>query len=368
MRQGIRADRFGVSMNQSRAFTLVELLVAIAIIGILIGMLLPAIQAAREAARRAQCANNVRQLGQGFHNYVSAFGGFPPRRWNTPINGYTGWGTFLLPFIEQQGLYDQYNWKYDFYDPTNKAVVETKIPEFICPSSKRSSDITCSGKATAGSANPNKTTTYTVAGAIDYLAPNGFSTPTTGWGADAVVFYPAGTDMAGLGPNARISRFGTNYNAHQAMRDVTSDNPAFDNTTKRTSRLLKDITDGLSNTLLINETAGWPGKWIGRTRQWPDLSLGNRGSWAGWQTYVYCVYSNDGTLSSSKAGADGNLLTRAINANNSNQPYSFHAGGAYILFCDGSARFVNEAISPLAFMQIVLIDDGQIITDDYVKQ
>ncbi len=125
-------------------FTLVELLVVVTIIGMLIALLLPAVQAAREAARRMQCGNNLKQLGVGFHNFANTNGGFPPRRWSrnpdtdgSGGNGYTGWGTFLLPFIEQQPIYDAYKWGYDFYHPANKAVVETQLPVFVCPSTTR---------------------------------------------------------------------------------------------------------------------------------------------------------------------------------------------------------------------------------------
>ena len=149
--------------HRKRGFTLVELLVVIAIIGILTGLLIPAVQAAREAARRMQCANNLKQLGIGFQGYASLYGGFPPRRWSKSAQGgYTGWGTFLLPYIELQSLYNKYNWAYDFYDPVNKNIVETKLPVFICPSTRRTSDIICSGKATSGSANPDKSTMFSV--------------------------------------------------------------------------------------------------------------------------------------------------------------------------------------------------------------
>src|ERR1700761_5698705 len=89
-----------------KGFTLIELLVVISIIAVLIALLLPAVQAAREAARRAQCTNNLKQIGLGMHNYESANGCFPPGEkgccWGT-------WCVFVLPYIEQQALYKAWN-------------------------------------------------------------------------------------------------------------------------------------------------------------------------------------------------------------------------------------------------------------------
>lgn len=322
------------------AFTLVELLVVIAIIGVLVALLLPAVQAAREAARRSQCSNNCRQMGLAFMNYESAHGGLPPRRWNRADQGYTGWGTFLLPYIEQQSVASAYKWEYDFYDPMNKAVVETQIPTYICPSSPREEPAVCSGKATTV-ANPDRSTTYTVEGRIDYLAPNGFTQPTTGWGT-------------------RLTKFDNNNNWHQAMLDSTT-NSAFANVMSRAPRKLKDIVDGTSQTLLINETAGWPQQWVGRTRVMPDLAVGNRGSWAGWQAFVYWPYTSDGLQDANNTPAAGDLLNCAVNCNNFHAIYGFHVGGALVTFCDGSVRYVNEQLDGLTFGQIVLIDDEQVV-------
>jgi prepilin-type N-terminal cleavage/methylation domain-containing protein/prepilin-type processing-associated H-X9-DG protein len=97
------------------AFTLVELLVVITIIGILIALLLPAVQAAREAARRSQCANNIKQLGLALMNYESAVGCFPPGTLNSGSpafpDGYprTTWMIHLYPYLEQQNTYDRFN-------------------------------------------------------------------------------------------------------------------------------------------------------------------------------------------------------------------------------------------------------------------
>ena len=141
----------------------------------------------------------------------------------------------------------------------------------------------------------------------------------------------------------------------------------------RAPRKLKQITDGLSHTLLANETAGWPQRWKGRTRVLPDFgvspdpSLGNRGSWAGWQSFLYWTTSADGTQNANANPVGGDLLSCGINCDNQFQIYSFHPGGAMILFCDGSVRFVSEQLSGLAFAEIVAIDDGLVINDDQLQ-
>lgn len=117
-------------------FTLVELLVVIAIIGILVGLLLPAVQAAREAARRMQCSNNMRQLGIAVHNYESAYKRLPGG-WNDNFpTGEPGWGwaAGLLPFMEGGNIHNQIDFRLAIEEEVHNEIRETVISTFICPS------------------------------------------------------------------------------------------------------------------------------------------------------------------------------------------------------------------------------------------
>jgi len=124
--------------NARAAFTLVELLVVITIIGILIALLLPAVQAAREAARRMSCTNNLRQMGIGLHNYHAALDCFPPGGIEVgpayPQGRMFAWCVFLLPYIEQQPLYEQIRLDKRYDAPENAAAAGTVLKVFLCPS------------------------------------------------------------------------------------------------------------------------------------------------------------------------------------------------------------------------------------------
>jgi prepilin-type N-terminal cleavage/methylation domain-containing protein/prepilin-type processing-associated H-X9-DG protein len=126
-----------------RAFSLVELLVVIAIISILIGLLLPAVQAAREAARNAQCKNNLRQLGLAVHAYADANHELLPmgNDVNLPHRQMEEWGPYnfsafvrLLPFLEEETLYDKIDWNGWIYSPQNHHLLGTPLQVLDCPS------------------------------------------------------------------------------------------------------------------------------------------------------------------------------------------------------------------------------------------
>ena len=125
-------------MRQQRwAFTLVELLVVLAIIGLLIGLLLPAIQQTRESARLNTCKSNLRQLGLGTHNFEISFGALPAGYLYRPsaqgnAAGYS-WGSMLLPFVEQRSLYEEFDFTLPIFDNVNRIARERHLPIFLCP-------------------------------------------------------------------------------------------------------------------------------------------------------------------------------------------------------------------------------------------
>lgn len=130
------------STQRSNGFTLVELLVVIAVIGILVGLLLPAVQSAREAARRLQCSNNLKQIGLAFHNYHNSLKSLPPsalgvrRQVGNRIvtqAGLTPWVS-VLPYLEQQAFYDSFNFSENAWHSSNSQLASRTPSSYLCPS------------------------------------------------------------------------------------------------------------------------------------------------------------------------------------------------------------------------------------------
>ncbi len=114
-----------------QGFTLIELLVVMAIISILIGLLLPAVQQAREAAAKIQCANNLKQIGLAIQMYHNDYSKLPPSRLS---DIHATWAVFLLPYLEQQNLYNAWDLPTTYYLQPNPRSYQTPVPLYFCPS------------------------------------------------------------------------------------------------------------------------------------------------------------------------------------------------------------------------------------------
>ncbi len=213
-----------------KGFTLIELLVVIAIIAALVAILLPAVQQAREAARKSTCKNNLKQLGIAIHNYHDTHNVVPPMN-----NDIAGPNTLLLPFLEGSAIYDLYDHNKWWADPTND-VIKDKMPKlFVCPTSP---------EAGTPVFYPQRNTSD-----YDYLAgvPD-YSSPT-------------------LSPTPGVKAMFT-----------------------RVPRAFREVTDGLSNTLMMVEKAGRTHYWAGGVQmslRWEELEHiygAPVSGWGGWTT------------------------------------------------------------------------------------
>jgi prepilin-type N-terminal cleavage/methylation domain-containing protein/prepilin-type processing-associated H-X9-DG protein len=217
-----------------RGFTLIELLVVIAIIAVLIALLLPAVQSAREAARRAQCSNNMKQLGLALHNYLSATGAVPhvyPMLYAGVTSTYSdGWGAWspqslMLQYLEQGPLYNAINFSLpNRYSgsASNLSLCATRIASFLCPSSPLPKGNLACCKALRPPGN-------------DYFASVG----------PAIVYQtnqgPGGISTVGL--------FAFDYNPFIAINQGPMNNRG--NQSQPIG--IADITDGTSNTIAFGE-------------------------------------------------------------------------------------------------------------------
>ena len=354
-------------LPKTLGFTLVELLVVIAIIGILIGMLLPAVQQVREAARRITCANNIRQTVLAMHNYASANQVFPPgkndsegatrrtfdpiiRRPNDPTDGQQyAWGTFILPFVEQQNLFELFraqtnNWDLDVsdvFDANDQPVVSNIVPSFICPSDS------------SPDGDFNRSLTHQ---AIDAL---GFMCAKSNYVAVAGVIDPS--------------------NSSGAVQQLN--NPALD-TTRQTqwgmfgnnSRTgFGDIIDGASNVIAIGERAsiteveagftgsdpvgGYGAIWHARPDRAADLipefrttpvrrseSLASLGA-----------LRDISTSGAVEFGVNGIRPTEGFTS-------SFHSGGANVGLADGSTHFLPDNTSYQVLIDLTAMTDGRVVS------
>jgi prepilin-type N-terminal cleavage/methylation domain-containing protein/prepilin-type processing-associated H-X9-DG protein len=274
-----------------RAFTLIELLVVIAIIAILIGLLLPAVQKVREAAARAKCQNNLKQLGLAFHSYHDVKGMLPPgyTASGAYVNGSTdtspgwAWGAYILPYLEQGALYNQFN----FSQPVqNSPAIQTVVPTFICPS--------------------------------EVVQPTAFAVTDVNWATICMIAPSSYAACCGGGVSTTAA---------------TGNGSFFRNSTVR----ITDISDGTSSTIFVEERSfsNVEGTWVGAVSGgYCNQGQYNQAAVAG------KLGQGAGDLVLIHAGTNNSTSGR-----NLDDASSRHFVGSNFLFADGSVHFLRNAAS-----------------------
>ena len=309
------------SSRSRSAFTLIELLVVIAIISTLVGLLLPAVQKVREAAARMSCQNNFKQIGLALHNYHGTYQKLPP---GSNVNGFTV-VTLILPFMEQNNLYTQINFNASADDPSNAGPYGTPIKLLQCPS-------------------------------------DGFPIPQGLTGNNYFANY--GTDIHFFG-NATVA------NGVFALRD--------------NGLSLLSITDGTSNTAAFCELKR--GDWnnaIYSPADWLNASSYGLPTTAD-QAVSICQTVNvqDLSLQCFSAGGEwlsddstGTAYTHVALPNTTNCCWlanltfavtasSYHTGGVNMLLCDGSVRYVSNAVSLSTWRAVGTRAGGEVNGSDF---
>jgi prepilin-type N-terminal cleavage/methylation domain-containing protein/prepilin-type processing-associated H-X9-DG protein len=306
----------------SRGFTLVELLVVIAIIGVLVALLLPAIQAARESARRTTCSNNLKQLGLALNEHASVKKAYPPGQKVTCTNcDPWAWSAMILPFMEQAEIFGLLNFTRQPNDPLfSVAMTGRVINTYLCPT-------------TGGQLDPSRDDS-----------------------AHIVNFYNQTATKAGTGMAC------SDYGGIEGPHDNDATTPVLNPATGKvydanmgvlltatanvisTAQMIrpKDITDGLTYTMIVGEMAG-----RGFNAKSSKLKLS--GTWADGFNIANLKLQFSAPPGPPTFGA-GSLPNSTAYSNwcpafASDELISYHSGGGQVLMCDGSVHFMGSDVS-----------------------
>ena len=326
-------------------FTLIELLVVIAIIAILISLLLPAVQQAREAARRMQCRNHLKQLGLALHNYHDVHSTLPagyytfgtsngtapthvrldPQTWDSGPGW--GWGTAILPFIDQNNLAERLHGRLHLWDMSLSDDIATTLSTFLCPSATGGDEPFTAVNAAGDPLLVDGR--EIVLGRSHYVASHGQESC---WGECGATL--TGTIFTDIYTSATA--------VVQIDGDVSrvADGPFYRNSSTR----FRDIVDGTTNTIFLGEHSSllsdktWVGVLPGATVH-PRLSSPQNGPDAAATMTLVHAGPSGGELD-----ITGSPIVHPINfpTFHVGQMYSEHTGGGHVCLGDGSVRFLSE--------------------------
>jgi prepilin-type N-terminal cleavage/methylation domain-containing protein/prepilin-type processing-associated H-X9-DG protein len=368
-------------IRRRRGFTLIELLVVIAIISVLIALLLPAVQSAREAARRAQCVNNLKQIGLALHNYLSANEAVPPITCDPRFVPNTDLGsdlgdlvhfpyqnysplTRLLPYLELNPVYNSINlnmpvrWGGWDHSPSGPAgayqftAIATQVATFLCPSDPNPGTVTPVNFSDAGGPTG-------LPGSFNYPYNSGLDRVSNGW--NPLGPYYLGTDWESY-PTIKIANF-TDGTSNTAIFSEWVKGPGMtpgpdglgmvyvgadsnDTTTFNPSR--SAFANSYAESVICQRST---------TQQW-----GEKGSWwiyGGTSIYSHTVTPNQKAcdhLDDSHQDVRGSVTV--VNAS------SYHPGGVNVAFADGSVRFVKTSVNYLTWYGLATQNGGEVISSD----
>ena len=375
-------------VRSKKGFTLIELLVVIAIIAVLVSLLLPAVQQAREAARRTQCKNNLKQLGLAWHNYESTFGQFPfayifvfddNDDWppgsglKTPAGSGIRdanmhmWTEFILPFMDQQNLYQSINMSIPIGfgtatgGPVNPSAIggqpayaasqnyaainSATIQAFMCPSTPRS----------GSKVTPSPDSNWAQVGGGTTAAPG-------------VAYYELGSfndySILGAGAGSWRNAYRVKYPG-ASMNGITNDG--------KYKATIGSVSDGLSNTIMLGEMAGRPDWWAkGKLIRSGGALIGATGTINGtsYTTSLYGGSWNDWAMAETWIGGSavdgspggGPCVMNCTNVYNKGM-YSFHPGSVQFVLGDGSVRAISESISLVTLGELQTAANGEAVSE-----
>jgi prepilin-type N-terminal cleavage/methylation domain-containing protein/prepilin-type processing-associated H-X9-DG protein len=299
-------------------FTLIEVLVVIAVIALLVGLLLPAVQGAREAARRLQCANNLKQVGLALHGYHGAIGAFPPGYVSAVPPGVVnypelgagwGWGAMILAQLEQRPLFDSINFGLPIAGAASATARQSVVATYLCPSSTPDGPVRVTGD------EDQRVVLVADLAASQYIGSAG----------QGEVEDVPGSNNGILFRNSRI-RF-------------------------------RDVTDGLGQTLLVGERSRnlADATWVGAI---PSGHVCTNPNWP----VRDCATSNVMVMANTGPWPDEPWVNVPNHKDSKADDYwSLHPGGCNFLLGDGAVRFIKESVNPTVFSALASRAGGEVV-------